>query len=121
MTGDQWYYRLGGRPHGPFTPTQFQKLVRGGTGDGGVARRPDVEALPRRPVGRPVGSRRPAVRFDAGPDPVRGSGRFSGGGEGWAEGPVVTRPAGNAPPPHYHERVGTAPCACSSVGRASGF
>jgi len=29
MSGDQWFYRFGGRPHGPFTPTQFEKLIRG--------------------------------------------------------------------------------------------
>jgi hypothetical protein len=29
MSADQWFYRLDGRPHGPFTPAQFEKLIRG--------------------------------------------------------------------------------------------
>jgi hypothetical protein len=31
MSADQWFYRLDGRPHGPFTPAQFEKLIRGQT------------------------------------------------------------------------------------------
>ena len=31
MLADQWFYRLDGRPHGPFTPAQFEKLIRGHT------------------------------------------------------------------------------------------
>ncbi len=29
MLADQWFYRFDGRPHGPFTLAQFEKLVRG--------------------------------------------------------------------------------------------
>lgn len=29
MLADHWYYRLDGRPRGPFTLAQFEKLVRG--------------------------------------------------------------------------------------------
>jgi GYF domain 2 len=31
MPSDQWYYRLDGKPHGPFTNAQFEKLIRGHT------------------------------------------------------------------------------------------
>jgi len=31
MLPEQWFYRLDGRPHGPFTPAQFEKLIRGRT------------------------------------------------------------------------------------------
>ena len=31
MPVEQWYYRLDGRPHGPFTTVQFEKLIRGKT------------------------------------------------------------------------------------------
>jgi hypothetical protein len=31
MFTGQWYYRLDGRSHGPFTPVQFEKLIRGKT------------------------------------------------------------------------------------------
>jgi hypothetical protein len=31
MASNQWYYRLDGRPHGPFTVVQFEKLIRGNT------------------------------------------------------------------------------------------
>jgi hypothetical protein len=31
MPAEQWYYRLDGRSHGPFTPVQFEKLIRGKT------------------------------------------------------------------------------------------
>jgi hypothetical protein len=31
MPAEQWYYRLDGRPHGPFTTVQFDKLIRGKT------------------------------------------------------------------------------------------
>ena len=40
MTGDQWYYRLRGRPYGPFTPAQFRKLASGGT----ITRETEVSA-----------------------------------------------------------------------------
>lgn len=29
MAAQLWYYRLDGRPHGPFTTIQFEKLIRG--------------------------------------------------------------------------------------------
>lgn len=29
MPVEQWYYRLDGKPHGPFTVAQFEKLIRG--------------------------------------------------------------------------------------------
>ena len=29
MLASQWYYRLDGKPHGPFTAAQFEKLIRG--------------------------------------------------------------------------------------------
>lgn len=28
MSDEQWFYRLDGRPHGPFNPVQFEKLIR---------------------------------------------------------------------------------------------
>jgi GYF domain 2 len=31
MPTEQWYYRLDGKPHGPFTAAQFEKLIRGHT------------------------------------------------------------------------------------------
>ena len=31
MSADLWYYRHDGKPHGPFTPAQFEKLIRGRT------------------------------------------------------------------------------------------
>ncbi len=31
MPADQWFYRLDGKPHGPFTSAQFEKLIRGRT------------------------------------------------------------------------------------------
>ncbi len=31
MATEQWYYRLDGKAHGPFTPFQFDKLIRGHT------------------------------------------------------------------------------------------
>jgi hypothetical protein len=31
MSPEEWYYRLDGRPHGPFTPVQFEKLIRSST------------------------------------------------------------------------------------------
>ena len=31
MPTEQWYYRLDGRAHGPFTSIQFEKLIRGKT------------------------------------------------------------------------------------------
>jgi hypothetical protein len=31
MPAEQWYYRLDGRPHGPFNSVQFEKLIRGKT------------------------------------------------------------------------------------------
>ena len=31
MLAEHWFYRLDGRPHGPFTPMQFEKLIRGHT------------------------------------------------------------------------------------------
>lgn len=31
MNAEQWYYRMDGRPHGPFTLVQFEKLIRGKT------------------------------------------------------------------------------------------
>jgi hypothetical protein len=31
IPAEQWYYRLDGRPHGPFTTVQFEKLIRGKT------------------------------------------------------------------------------------------
>ena len=33
MPADQWFYRLDGKPHGPFTAAQFEKLIRGKTVD----------------------------------------------------------------------------------------
>jgi hypothetical protein len=29
MLADQWYYRIDGKSHGPFTVAQFEKLIRG--------------------------------------------------------------------------------------------
>lgn len=29
MLADQWYYRLDGRPHGPFAAAELEKLIRG--------------------------------------------------------------------------------------------
>jgi hypothetical protein len=29
MAAELWYYRLDGRPHGPFSTVQFEKLIRG--------------------------------------------------------------------------------------------
>jgi hypothetical protein len=31
MPTNEWYYRLDGKPHGPFTSAQFEKLIRGRT------------------------------------------------------------------------------------------
>jgi hypothetical protein len=31
MPPEQWFYRLEGKPHGPFNVAQFQKLIRGHT------------------------------------------------------------------------------------------